>query len=215
MEWFSVLDGFSKFFWIIALASSVIFVFIIITTLLGLDGGDDFDGLDSEIESDGGIGFQFLTFKNLIGFFTIFGWIGIACINTGLSKPLSVVIALGCGLLMMIVMAAMFYGMKKLTDSGTLDYKNAIGAIGEIYLTVGANRTSMGKVSVNVQGTLRELEALSDSLSELKSGAIIKVVDVTSNGILIVEQTRKAIEPKPLKTIKTKTYELPSDTRQL
>ena len=53
MEWFSVLDGFSKFFWIIALAGSVIFVFVIITTLLGLDGGDDFDGLDSEIESDG------------------------------------------------------------------------------------------------------------------------------------------------------------------
>jgi flagellin-like hook-associated protein FlgL len=218
MEWFSALDGFSQFFWIIALASSVIFVFVIITTLLGVDGGDDFDGVDSEIDADGGIGFQFLTFKNLVGFFTIFGWIGIACINVGFSKPVSVIIALGCGLLMMSIMAALFYGMKKLADSGTLNYKNAIGAIGEIYLTVGANRSSMGKVSVTVQGTLRELQALSDSLSELKSGAIIQVVDVTSNGILIVEQTKKAIEPiqtKTIKTIKTKTYELPRDTTKL
>ena len=208
MEWFSTLGGFSQFFWIIALIGSIIFVFVIITTFLGMDGGDDFDGVDSEMDADGGIGFQFITFKNLVGFFTIFGWIGIACINAGLSKPLTVIIALFCGLIMMTIMAAMFYGMRKLTDSGTLIYKNAIGAVGEIYLTVGANRESMGKVSVRVQGTLRELEALSDSLSELKTGTIIQVVDVTSNGILIVEQTKKAIEP-----IKTETYELPSNTK--
>jgi len=215
MEWFSALDGFSQFFWIIALLGSLIFVFVIIMTFLGMDGGDDFDGIDSEIDSDAGIGFQFITFKNLVGFFTIFGWIGIACINAGFSKPITVVVSLFCGLLMMTIMAAMFYAMGKLTNSGTLDYKNAIGAIGEIYLPVGANRESMGKVSVSVQGTLRELEALSDSLSELKTGAIIQVVDVTSNGILIVEQTKKAIEPLQTKTIKTKTYELPSDTTKL
>jgi membrane protein implicated in regulation of membrane protease activity len=210
MEWFSALDGFSQFFWIIALTGSLIFIFVIITTFMGMDGGDDFDGVDAEVDGDAGIGFQFITFKNLVGFFTIFGWIGIACINSGFSKPVSVIVALGCGLLIMSIMAAMFYGMRKLSDSGTLKYKNAINAIGEVYLTIGANRSKMGKVSVRVQGTLRELEALSDSLSELKSGTIIKVVDVTSNGILIVEQTKKPIEP-----IKTETYELPSDTTKL
>jgi len=207
MEWFSALDGFSQFFWIIALVGSLIFLFVIITTFAGMDGGDDLDGIDSEIDADAGIGFQFITFKNLVGFFTIFGWIGIACINSGLSKPLSVIIALVSGLLMMTIMAAMFYGMRKLSDSGTLNYKNAIGAIGEVYLTIGGNRSRMGKVSVRVQGTLRELEALTDSLSELKSGTIIQVIDVTSNGILIVQETKKPIEP-----IKTETYELPSDT---
>ena len=208
MEWFTDLDGFTQFFWVIALIGSLIFVFVIISTFLGMDGGDDFDGIDSEMDADAGIGFQFITFKNLIGFFTIFGWIGIACINSGLSKPLSVAIAFFCGLLMMTIMAAMFFGMQKLTDSGTLNYKNAIGAIGEVYLTIGGNRSKMGKVSVRVQGTLRELEALSDSLSELKSGTIIQVLDVTSNGILIVEQTKKPIEP-----IKTETYELPPSTK--
>ncbi|WP_208864169.1 hypothetical protein [Gaetbulibacter sp. S0825] len=210
MEWFSALDGFSQFFWVIALVGSLIFVFVIITTFMGMDGGDDFDGGGSEIDGDAGIGFQFITFKNLVGFFTIFGWIGIACINSGFSKPLSVIIALVCGLIMMTIMAAMFYGMQKLSDSGTLNYKNAIGAIGEVYLTIGGNRTKMGKVSVRVQGTLRELEALSDSLSELKSGTIIQVVDVTSNGILIVQETKK-----PIESIKTETYELPSDTTKL
>lgn len=203
MDWFSALDTFSKFFWIVALIGSLIFVFVIITTFIGMDGSDDLDDLDGDI----GIEFQFITFKNLVGFFTIFGWIGIACLNAGFTKPLTIIMALSCGLLMMVIMAAMFYYMKKLTDSGTLDYNNAINAVGEVYLTIGANRSNMGKVSVRVQGSLRELEALTDSLFDLKSGTIIKVIDVTSNGILIVEQTKKSIEP-----IKTETYELPPNT---
>lgn len=208
MEWFSALDSFAQFFWIIAGIGSLVFTFIIITTFTGVDGGDDFDDIE---DLDSGIEFQFITFKNLVGFFTIFGWIGIAGINAGFSRPVTVIIALFCGLLMMAIMAAMFYSMKKLTDSGTLDYKNAINTIGEVYLTIGANRTRMGKVSVRVQGTLRELEALSDSFTDLKSGTLIQVVDVTSNGILIVNETKKPIEP-----IKQETYEqLPSNTGSL
>lgn len=210
MEWFSALDGFSQFFWIIALIGSLLFVFVIITTFLSVDGGDDFDNADSSINADAGIEFQFITFKNLVGFFTIFGWIGIACINAGFSILVTVIAALVGGILMMLIMAAMFYGMKKLADSGTLNYKNAINATGEVYLTIGANRSKMGKVSIRVQGTLRELEAITDSLFELKSGTIIQVIDVTNNGILIVEQTKKPIEP-----IKQETYELPPNTTNL
>ena len=204
IEWFSNLEFLPKFYWIIALIGSLIFVFIMITTFLGVDDADDFD----DIDSDTGMEFQFITFKNLIGFFTIFGWSGIACIDANLSSSLTIVISLVCGLLMMTIMTAMFHYMKKLNDSGTLNYENAIGAIGEVYLTIGANRSKMGKVHIRVQGSLRELEALSDSFGELKSGTIIKVIDVTSNGVLIVNQTQKSIEP-----IKTKTYEIPSSTR--
>ena len=207
VEWFSNLEGFPKFYWIIALIGSLIFIFIMITTFIGVEGADDFDDLDTDIDADTGIGFQFITFKNLIGFFTIFGWSGIACIDAGFSNSLTIVISGFSGLVMMGIMGAMFYFMKKLNDSGTLNYKNAIGAIGEVYLTIGANRSKLGKVHVRVQGSLRELEALSDALVELKSGTIIKVTDVTSNGILIVNKTQKSIEP-----IKTENYELPTST---
>jgi hypothetical protein len=180
--------------------------------ILAFTGGDanEIGDTDTDIDADTGIGFQFITFKNLVGFFTIFGWSGIACLEAGFTKPISIVIAFICGLFMMVIMAAMFYFMGKLTDSGTLIYKNAINAIGEVYLTIGANRTKMGKVSVRVQGALRELDALTDSFTELKSGTIIKVVDVTENGILIVDQTRKPIEP-----IKQHTYEITDNSGKL
>lgn len=208
LDSFTALDMFSKFYWSIALIGSLVFVFVMITTFLGADGHDGFDNVDTTIDADTGIEFQFITFKNLIGFFTIFGWSGIACIEAGFSKPISVLISSICGLLMMSVMAAMFHYMQKMADSGTLVYSNALGAIGEVYLTIGANRTRMGKVSVRVQGTLREMDALTDSFTELKSGAIIKIVEVTSNGILIVAQTIKPIEP-----INPETYELPPSSR--
>ena len=188
-DWFFNLELFSQIFWGIALIASIIFIFMMLLTFMG--GETDSLETDAEIESDTGIGFQFITFKNLVGFFTIFGWSGIACIDSGLSKPLTVVIALICGLIMMSIMAAMFYYMQKLNNSGTLVFQNAIDAVGEVYLTIGANRSSIGKAHVRIQGALRELEALTDSETDLKSGSVIKVIAVTENGILIVEQLNK------------------------
>lgn len=189
MEWYSNLELFPKIFWGIALLGSLIFTIVIITTFIGGDTGD-FD-TDIEVDTDTGIGFQFITFKNLIGFFTLFGWSGIACIDAGLSKSITIVISLISGLLMMTIMAAMFYYMRKLNHSGTLVFKNAIGGVGEVYLTIGANRSSIGKAHIRIQGALRELEALTDSKTDLKSGSVIKVKEVTENGILIVEQLNK------------------------
>lgn len=192
-EWFSNLEFLSKMYWLVAIIGSLIFSIVMIMAFTGGDA-DDIGDLDSDIDADGA-GFQFISFKNLVGFFTIFGWSGIACIDAGLSTLLTIIVSVICGLLMMVIMASLFYFISKLSDSGTLNYKNALDAVGEVYLTIGAERSKMGKVTVSVQGTMRELDALTDALTELKSGTIIKVVDVTSNGILIVDQTRKPIEP--------------------
>lgn len=205
LEWFSNLDFISKFYWLIALLGSFVFIIVVILAFIGGDA-DDID----DIESDTGIGFQFISFKNLVGFFTIFGWSGVACIDADLPLPLTFIISTFSGLVMMTIMAAMFYFMQKLSDSGTLKYKNAIDAVGEVYLTIGANRSKMGKVTVRVQGSLRELDALTDAFEPLKSGTIIKVLDVTNNGILIVDRTTKPIEP-----IKQKTYEITDGSGEL
>ena len=191
-EWFTSFTLFEKIYWVVALISSVIFVILLIMTLLGGDA-EDFDGgdVDADIDGDTGIGFQFLSFKNLMGFLTIFGWSGIASLDGGFSKFLTVVISVCCGLLMMFVMATLFYFLGKLQSSGTLKLKNALNQVGEVYLTIGANRSKIGKVSVTVQGTLRELEALTDEEKDLVLGNVVRVKDVTDNGILIVELLNK------------------------
>ncbi|WOC41237.1 hypothetical protein [Polaribacter sp. HL-MS24] len=185
-EWFSGLSSFQQTYWIITGISTLIFLFILIGTFIGAEG-DDIGDVDVEIEADTGAGFQFFTFKNLVAFFALFGWSGIASIDVGNSKAITILISIACGLLMMFVMAAMFYYISKLSSSGTLKMKNALYEIGEVYLTVGANRSKIGKIQIKVQGALRELEALTDADEDLTQGKVIKVIEVTSNGILIVE----------------------------
>ena len=190
-DWFAALTLFEKIYWVTALVSSVIFVVLIIMTIIGGDADDMGGDVDAEVDGDSGISFQFLSFKNLMGFFTIFGWSGIACMDNGLSTGPTVIISVICGLLMMTAMAALFYYLAKLQSSGTLKLKNALDQMGEVYLTVGANRSSIGKVSISVQGTLRELEALTDEKNDLTQGNVVKVKEVTDNGILIVQLLNK------------------------
>lgn len=186
-EWFAELTSFEKIYWIITGISTLIFLFVLVTTFIGADGAEDIGDVDAEMDADVGAGFQFFTLKNMVAFFTIFGWSGIASIDAGNSKSMTMLISVICGLIMMTIMAAMFYYISKLTDSGTLKMKNALNAIGEVYLTVGANRSKMGKVQIKVQSSLRELDALTDHDEDLTQGKVIKVVEVTSNGILIIE----------------------------
>jgi hypothetical protein len=190
-QWYQSLSLFENIYWLVALISSAIFVVLIVMTLFGGDADDLGGDVDAEIEADTGIGFQFLSFKNLIGFLTIFGWSGIACMDGGLSATLTVIISFICGFLMMTAMAALFYYLAKLQSSGTLKLKNALNQVGEVYLTIGANRSKIGKVSINVQGTLRELDALTDEQNDLNQTDVVRVKNVTDNGILIVELLNK------------------------
>lgn len=184
-EWFAAFETFEKVYWFIALIASGIFIVLMILTFIGGEF-DDTGDVDADIDGDTGIDFQFLSFKNLIGFFTIFGWTGIASIQAGLSTGLVILISIICGLLMMAIMASLFYYLGKLNSSGSLKMKNALNQVGEVYLTIGANRSRIGKVHINIQGGMRELEALTDETSDLHQGDIITVTEITGTGILIV-----------------------------
>ena len=137
-EWFSGLEFLPKVYWLIAIIGSLIFSVVMLMAFAGGDA-DDIGDMDTDIDADAGAGFHFISFKNLVGFFTIFGWSGIACIDAGVSKPLTVIISIVCGLIMMSIMASLFYFISKLTDSGTLNYKNAIDAVGELLSITDAN----------------------------------------------------------------------------
>lgn len=177
LDWFYALTSPEQVFWVLAMVSSVIFLFILISTFAGGDADTDVDGA----------GFQFFTFKNAVAFFAIFGWVGIACIHQGYGLIVTIIISAICGLIMMAIMAALFYYVNKMTESGTLEYQNALHATGEVYLEVGKNRSKAGKVQINVQGTLREMTALTDWDFDIKRGTLVKVESVTENGVLIIK----------------------------
>jgi hypothetical protein len=159
-------------------------VFLLIAAFLG-SGSEASGDADGAVEGDAGIGFQFFTLKNAVGFFTIFSWTGIASLNNGHELYVSILLSTGAGLLMMGAMAGLFYGITRMTESGTLNLKNGIGRQGEVYLRIPGHRQGYGKVQINIQGSLRELQALTDD-DDIRTGAIVKVVDVIDEHILLV-----------------------------
>ena len=155
-------------------------------------GGDsdtdmDADGTDFEAD-DGGVGFQFFTFKNIVAFFTIFGWTGLVCMSNDLSSTLTIIISTGAGLVMMVITSLLFLLMHRMAQSGTLKINNALGQVGEVYIPIGANRSKIGKIQINVQGSLRELDAITDNNDDLSTTSIVRVVEVVSGELLLVEK---------------------------
>lgn len=184
-QWWDGLTTFEQIYWTIAIPFTLIFCIQTVLTFIGAE----MDADDMDIDGEAELGFQFFTIKNFVAFFTFFGWTGIATLDAGMSLLVSVVIALLAGLTMMTVMASIFYMFSKLTDSGTMDVKNAIGGVGEVYLTVKAKRGNIGKVSIMVQGSLRELEAITDDEQDLNNGMVITVKDVINGNLLLISKS--------------------------
>lgn len=182
--WWEGLSVVLKIYWGIAVPFTLFFVLQLVLSFLGAESPDDLP--DSEIEADHGIPFQFLTLKNLIGFFTIFAWTGIACTEAGFSNGITLVLAMVAGLLMMGLMAGLFYLMMKSGADGTMKIRNAIGQVGEIYLTIQPKRSGMGKIQVKVSGSLRTLDAMTDDEKPLTSGQLAQVVEIVNDNILLV-----------------------------
>lgn len=189
--WWTNMVLFEKINWLIALPFSALFIIQIILTFTGgdMDDASANGDVDSSIDNDSGIDFQFLTLKNLIAFFTIFGWTGIVCFDAKLSVGISVLISTIAGTLMMTLMASILYFMAKLADSGTLNLKNAIGKTGSVYLSIPPKRSGLGKVQIQVQG-FQTLDAMTDHDEKIATGALVEVKDVINNEILLVQPSK-------------------------
>jgi len=182
------MASFEKILWAIALVFSLLFL---LQAILSAGGGDESPGTasgdaDYSIGHDSGIDYQFFTIKNFIAFFTMFGWVGIAAYRGGLGPGLTILAAVVGGAFMVLIMALLFRHVSRLRQSGTLEIKNAINQVGETYLFIPGGRKGAGKVHIRVQGSLRELQALTDDAIDIPTGKLIKVTGILNDNILLV-----------------------------
>ena len=185
MNWFFELSFFEQVYWVLSIVGSFILVVLLVLTFLGgeVDGDVDVDG-DGAV--DGGAGFQFFSLKNFIGFVTIFGWTGIGCLRSDFSMISTLVISFVCGVLMMTLMASLFYLLTGMVEEGTMRMSNAIGRTGEVYLPIKGKNGGFGKVQINIQGSLHEIQAFTNDETDLKVGTIVRVEKVVDDAILLV-----------------------------
>ena len=79
-----------------------------------------------------------------------------------------------------------FFQMGRLQSEGTMVISDAIGQVGTVYLTIPEKGT--GVVTVTVQGTLRNLDAVSENGRRIPTGAMVRVVSITAGKILVVAE---------------------------
>jgi hypothetical protein len=78
----------------------------------------------------------------------------------------------------------LFYG--KTNRKRHFKINSAIGHTGTVYLRIPAAKSGVGKIQINVSG-LKTLDAVTNHTEDIKSGSLIKVVDVNEGNILVVE----------------------------
>ncbi|MBO9563630.1 MAG: NfeD family protein [Niastella sp.] len=186
MEILDSLEPLLRMFWFVAIPASVIFL---IQTIMTFVGADISDGLDADLDGDlhhVDAPFQLFSLRNLINFLLGFSWTGISFYHTIPNPTLLITISLVVGILFVYIFFLVIRQIQKLGEDNSFKFSQTLNKTAEVYLTIPARRAGKGKIMISVNGSTRELDAMTDQENKIPSGAIVKVTQVDTDNILIV-----------------------------
>lgn len=160
----------------------------------GFDGDDAghavdvHDGHDAH-GHDGGL--RLFTFRGLIAFLAVMGWVGAICCSGGLHAGIAALIAGASGIAAMVILALIMKWLFSLQADGTENIKDALGVSGTVYLRIPHTRTGSGKVNAVIRGKLCEKNAVTDEETDIAYGEEIVVIGISGEDTLIVRRKHK------------------------
>ena len=174
-------------FWCIAIISSLIFIIQSILSLLGFGGADDLDAdFDGNLDGDGS-SYGWLSFRNMINFLLGFSWSGVLFYNQIANTSLLIFISLVIGLAFVAMFVLIMRQFRKLEENNTFKIENTVNKTGQVYLAIPAMRQGKGKILISINGSTRELDALSEA-DAIETGSLVRVTKVIDNTLLSVEK---------------------------
>ena len=195
IEWLQSLGGALGTFYVIAIVSGAILTIQMLLTLIGAETDFDADGLGAGEGGDTGL----FSIRSVGAFFTGFGWTGVAMLENGYSTAEATFAATVVGLIFLGMVFYLMRYMFSLREEGTLDYANAIGNVGSVYLPIPPNRKGVGQVEVLVQGRMRIVKALTDHSKKIGNRAAVQVKSLIDQQTVLVElmDTAGVDDPSP------------------
>lgn len=170
----------------------------------GLDMPDvDFDvSVDGDFSADGNMDlsnhdisnpsdiadFRLLSVQSVIAFLCIFGWSGITAIANGMPEWAALVLAAVLGFAAMLLVAKIIQWSSKLAQNGTFNVKNLLGESGTVYIPIPPKGNGSGKINVSCGERFLEFDAISEGDETLSTGVPVRVVDIVSGSVLVVEK---------------------------
>ena len=191
-EWWNGLTQLNRVFYGLATFCSVFFVWQLIAAFAGLTGDHDVDGdVDGDIaidhdptydqfehgaEADAAetaLAFKLLSVRSVTTFCTLFAWGNALYLNRQETMSAALVYSTLWGLAGMFSIALVFYGMRKLSETGTSDLATCIGGTGTVYMDIPEG--GAGQIRTTVSGVVSYVKARCAGDAALKSGRMVRV----------------------------------------
>ncbi len=186
IEWWTSLSPSSQFYWTVAIAATSLQFFMLVGVMLG--GAPDLDhGADmSDSPGDLASGVKLVSLRALVAFALGFGWAGVLTLREGWPLWQATLAALFSGTVFMGLVYAAMRVLYSMRDDGTLDYRNAIGLTGKVYVTIPPRRGGVGQIELMIQGRLITAQAITDADRPLHQNEFIKVTEIEGMTTLLV-----------------------------
>ncbi len=211
-NWWSGLDLFTQILYCVSIPSTLILLIQTILIIMGFgnggpdmnlsdtsgidlpdcdcggcDVGDLSDGSDIINPADAGA-MHLFTFQGIVTFLCVFSWVGILTYMAVPKIFVAVPVGFICGAAAMVGVAKIIQAAGKLAQSGNIDPKKFLGETGTVYFTIPANGKGQGKVNIALGERYAEFNAITEDSADIPSGATIRVVDIRTENVLVVEK---------------------------
>lgn len=131
---------------------------------------------------------QLFTVQGIVAFFAVSGWVAIAALSGGMPAVGAIPVGVVAGFFAMYGIAKLVQISKKLTENGTIDFRNALGETATVYIPIPRSGEGEGKVTLTLQGRFMECNAVSNSNETLKTGTIVRVTDLNGETLVVEKQ---------------------------
>lgn len=128
---------------------------------------------------------QLFTVQGIVAFLAVSGWVSIAALSSGLPSAGAIPLGLVAGFFAMYGIAKLVQISKKLTENGTIDFRNAIGENATVYIPIPPAGEGEGKVTLTLQGRFMECGAVSNEREMLKTGTSVRVTDLNGETLVV------------------------------
>lgn len=179
-----------QLFFYSAIVGGTLFLIQLVLLFVGGGGGVDIDtdlGAGDTGHAAADASFKVLSLQGITTFVMMFGLVGLAMrLDEHASSIASLAVAVAAGAGSTWVIGRIFFYFNRLQSTGNLDMKSVTGAVGQVYLTIGPDKT--GKVTITVGNRSLTFDAIVEKSETLATGTPIRVTRVISDTTVAVEK---------------------------
>ena len=203
--WWDSLSDLQQMSFVIAVVATILMVLLIVLMLIGIDSGEGFDGdISMEFDIDGDLegvdafnseslfsigGLKILTLRGALAFMSVGGWMTYALAGS-MPNWMAVLIGLLSGCVSAVLFAMAMRAIYRLESSGNLDYRSAIGKTASVYIRIPKNNDGKGKVMMNHQGRLVEVDAVTKGEEDILPKQEVLITALMNETTVVVQNIK-------------------------